>query len=179
MEERAVSAYCPKCLDVQPVLDLPDDPSATRRCMACGFPVGSSLRMEDAKLGRATKVLVVDDDPLLVQMYRDLLEHNDLFVLTAPDGTKGLELAARERPDILLLDIMMPGIDGFEVCRRLKADPALQHIPIIILTAMSDPKLNSQAFKAGANLALRKPAEPATILRTIQAALALAATKKV
>jgi putative two-component system response regulator len=179
MEEHAASAYCSKCQDIQPVLELPDDPSAARRCQVCGFPLGSSLHMEDPKLGRATKVLVVDDDPLIIQMYRDLLEHNDFFVITAPDGTKGLELAARERPNILLLDIMMPGIDGFEVCRRLKADPALQHIPIIILTAMSDPKLNSQAFKAGANLALRKPAEPATVLRTIQAALALAATKKV
>ncbi len=179
MEERASSAYCSKCQDVQPVIDFPDDPSAPRRCLACGFPVGTSLRMEDPRLGQATKVLVVDDDPLIVQMYKDLLEHNDFFVLTAPDGTKGLEVTGRERPNILLLDIMMPGIDGFEVCRRLKADPALQHIPIIILTAMSDPKLNSQAFKAGANLALRKPADPATILRTIQAALALAATKKV
>ena len=81
--------------------------------------------------------------------------------------------------DIQLLDSMMPGIDGFEVCRRLKAVPALRHIPIIILTAMANAKLNSQAFKAGASLALRKPAEPATVLRTIQAALALTATKKV
>jgi putative two-component system response regulator len=179
MGERAAAGYCSKCQDIQPVLEVPDDPNAARRCQICGFPLGSTLRMEDPKLGRATKVLVVDDDPLIVQMYRDLLEHNDFFVMTAPDGTKGLELAARERPNILLLDIMMPGIDGFEVCRRLKADPVLQHIPIIILTAMSDPKLNSQAFKAGASLALRKPAEPATVLRTIQAALALAATKKV
>ena len=80
---------------------------------------------------------------------------------------------------MILLDIMMPGIDGFEVCRRLKADGSLKHIPVIILTGVSDPKLNSQAFKAGANLALRKPAEPATVLRTIQAAVALSATRKV
>ena len=179
MEEPAAVAYCPKCQDIQPVLEQPGDPSAARRCQVCGFPLESDLRMEDPRLGRATKILVVDDDSLIVQMYRDLLEHNDFFVMTASDGTKGLELAAREHPNIVLLDIMMPGIDGFEVCRRMKADPALQHIPIIILTAMSDPKLNSQAFKAGANLALRKPAEAATVLRTIQAALALATTKKV
>lgn len=179
MEEQATSAYCSKCQDIQPVLEIPDDPIAPRRCQVCGFPLGSSLRMDDPKLGRATKILIVDDDPLIVQMYRDLLEHNDFMVLAAPDGTKGLETAAREQPNLLLLDIMMPGIDGFEVCRRLKADPALKHIPVIILTAMADPKLNTQAFKAGANLALRKPAEAATILRTIQAAVALAATKKV
>jgi len=176
MDSQPATAYCQKCQDIQPVLQLPD---SLPRCQVCGLPVGTSLSMQDPKLGKATKVLIVDDDPLIVQMYRDLLEHNDFMVISASDGTRGLEVAARERPDVLLLDIMMPGIDGFEVCRRMKTDLALKSIPVIILTAMADPKLNVQAFKAGANLALRKPAEPATILRTLQAALALAATRKV
>jgi len=178
MTESPVSAYCSKCQDIQPVLEA-SDPTDSRRCQVCGFPLGISLHMEDPKLGRATKILIVDDDSLIVQMYRDLLEHNDFMVLSAPDGLTGLKVAAAERPDVILLDIMMPGIDGFEVCRRLKADERLTHIPVIILTGMADPKLNSQAFKAGANLALRKPAEPATVLRTIQAAVALSTTKKV
>jgi CheY-like chemotaxis protein len=176
MEPQPATAYCLKCQDIHPILQLPDSPP---RCQVCGFLLGTSLAMEDPRLGKATKVLIVDDDPLIVRMYQDLLEHNDFMVLSAPDGTRGLEVAAREHPDILLLDIMMPGIDGFEVCRRLKADPVLKQIPVIILTAMADPKLNLQAFKAGANLALRKPAEAATILRTLQAAVALAATRKV
>ena len=178
MGERSGLEYCSKCQDLQPVYES-EDPDAPRRCQVCGFPLGSGLSMESTEFQPAAKVLIVDDDPLIVQMYRDLLEHNDLMVLSAPDGTKGLEMAAKEHPALMLLDIIMPGIDGFEVCRRVKADPKLKDIHIIILTGLTDPKLNVQAFKAGADLALRKPAEPATILRTIQAALALKASKKV
>jgi len=69
---------------------------------------------------------------------------------------------------------MLPGIDGFEVCRLLKADAQLRAIPIIILTAVDEPALNARAFQAGAELALRKPAETGVVLRTIEAALALA-----
>ena len=178
MGEHPASEYCTKCQDIQPVFTS-EDPNAPRRCQVCGFPVGSGLSMESTKFKPAAKILIVDDDPLILQMYRDLLEHNELMVLSAPDGTKGLEMAAKEHPALMLLDIIMPGIDGFEVCRRVKADPKLKDIHIIILTGLTDPKLNVQAFKAGADLALRKPAEPATILRTIQAALALKASKKV
>jgi len=170
-------AYCSKCQDIQPILE-PDDPLSAPRCETCGFPVGGGLLMENAELLPATKVLIVDDDPLIVRMYRDLLEHNEFMVLTAAEGTLGLEIAAAEEPAVILLAIMMPGIDGFEVCRRLKADPKLKKIPVIILTGMADPKLSLQAFKAGAELALRKPTEAATLLRTLQAAVALAATKK-
>jgi DNA-binding LytR/AlgR family response regulator len=77
------------------------------------------------------------------------------------------------------LDIMMPGMDGFEVCRHLKTDPVLKTVPIIILTAMTDTKLNIRAFDAGAELALRKPADPAVVLRTVEAALTLAASRTV
>jgi putative two-component system response regulator len=139
--------------------------------------VDSGLSMENEALKPAQKVLIVDDDPLIVLMYRDILEHNHFMVLTALDGPTALQVAAKERPVLILLDIIMPEMDGFEVCRRLKADPELKGIPVIILTSLTDPKLNVQAFKAGAKLALRKPAEPATILRTIQTALALGASR--
>ncbi len=178
MGERPALEYCSKCQDLQPVY-RGEEPGAEPRCQVCGFPIGSGLSMESTKFQPAAKVLIVDDDPLILQMYKDLLEHNDLMVLSAPDGTKALEMAAKEHPALMLLDIIMPGIDGFEVCRRVKGDPTLKDIHIIILTGLTDPKLNVQAFKAGADLALRKPAEPATILRTIQAALALKASKKV
>lgn len=170
--------YCTKCQALQPTF-LDEGPGAPRRCQACGFPVEGGLSMESTEFKPATKVLIVDDDPLIIQMYRDLLEQNDFMVLSAPDGASGLETAAKEQPALMLLDVLMPGIDGFEVCRRLRADPALKQIHVIVLTSLTDPKLNVQAFKAGADLVLRKPAEPATILRTIQAALALKASKKV
>jgi CheY-like chemotaxis protein len=119
------------------------------------------------------KILCVDDDALILQMLGDVLRLRGYTVVTAPDGEAGLEAAARERPDLILLDVMMPGIDGFEVCRLLKADAALKDIPIVILTAMSDTQVSARAFEAGAVLALQKTADTKTVFRTIQIALAL------
>jgi CheY-like chemotaxis protein len=182
MEEQAASEYCPKCQLVQPTFEFTEESCTVRRCMMCGFPVESGLVLESAGALEPpgppqVKILCVDDDPLILQLNGDILRFHGYTVLTAPDGATALELAARERPALILLDIMMPEMDGFMVCRRLKADPALKAIPVIVLTAMTDPKLNIRAFDAGAELALRKPAEPAVVLRTIEAALALAAAK--
>jgi len=119
------------------------------------------------------KILCVDDDPLILQMLGDILRFHGYTVETAPDGEMGLEAAARQRPNLILLDVMMPGIDGFEVCRLLKADPAMNAVPVIFLTAMNDPALNAKAFEAGALLAMQKTADTKTVTRTIEAALAL------
>ena len=118
------------------------------------------------------KILCVDDDPLILQMLGDILRLRGYTVLTAPDGEACLDAAARERPDLILLDVMMPGIDGFEVCRLLKADADLRSIPIVILTAMSDTQVSARAFEAGAVLALQKTADTKAVFRTIEAALA-------
>jgi DNA-binding response OmpR family regulator len=124
-------------------------------------------------IAREVKILCVDDDPLISQMLGDILRFHGYTVATAPDGETGLEAAARERPNLILLDVMMPGIDGFEVCRLLKADAALKAIPVIFLTAMNDPALNAKAFEAGAVLAMQKTADTKAVVRTIEAALAL------
>ena len=184
MADQPLSEYCPKCQLVQPTFEFIEDNRTVRRCVMCGFPVESGLVLESAQaLGVPSppevKILCVDDDPLILQLNGDILRFHGYKVLTALDGASALEIAARERPALVLLDIMMPGMDGFEVCRRLKADPVLRSIPIIILTAMTDTKLNVRAFDAGAELALRKPAEPAMVLRTVEAALVLAASRTV
>lgn len=176
MSGQQATEYCSNCQASRPVVEIAEASVTSRRCQICGFPVDSSLTMENETLKPASTILIVDDDPLIVMMYQDILQHNGFRVLTAHDGPAALALAAQERPVLILLDILMPEMDGFEVCRRLKADPELQAIPVIILTSLTDPKLNVQAFKVGAKLALRKPADPATILRTIQAALALGAS---
>ena len=85
----------------------------------------------------------------------------------------GIALAVAQRPALILLDVVMPGIDGFEVCRRLKADTQTQAISVIILTGQADPKLNSKASQAGADLARAKPVEPGKLIATLRAALAL------
>ena len=182
METEPASEYCPKCQLVQPTLEFIEDARSVRRCLMCGFPVESGLVLEnDAASGLPSppevKILCVDDDPLILQLNGDILKFHGYKVLNALDGPTALEIAARERPALILLDIMMPGMDGFEVCHQLKADPALKEIPIIVLTAMTDTRLNARAFEAGAQLAMRKPAEPAVVLRTIEAALALSASR--
>jgi CheY-like chemotaxis protein len=177
MEERSASEYCPKCQLVQPTFEFTEDSRTVRRCLMCGFPVESGLVLEGTETQSVpsppeVKILCVDDDPLILQLNGDILRFHGYTVVTAPDGPTALEMAARERPALILLDIMMPGMDGFEVCRRLKAAPGLRAVPIIILTAMTDTKLNVRAFDAGAELALRKPAEPAVVLRAVEAARA-------
>ncbi|MBI4537648.1 MAG: response regulator [candidate division NC10 bacterium] len=183
MEERAPFRYCRRCQADEPTFSFQEEEERTLRCLICGFPVETTLALEgDGVAGIPSppevRILCVDDDPLIRQMFGDILRFRGYGVLEASDGEAALQVAEREPPDLILLDIMMPGIDGFEVCRRLKADPNLRSIPVVILTAMNDPALNTRAFQVGAELALRKPAETAIVLRTIEAALGLAGMRR-
>jgi CheY-like chemotaxis protein len=178
MEQDPVTAFCPRCQNVQPTCQFAGADVPLRRCQACGFPVETVLSLEpapgaDSSRAREIKILCVDDDPLILQMLGDILRFHGYTVVTAPDGEAALDAALRERPDLLLLDVMMPGIDGFELCRLLKTHATLRTIPVVILTAMNDPKLSARAFEAGAVLALQKTVETKAVLRTIEAALAL------
>ena len=178
MEQDPVTAFCQRCQVVQPTVQFEGADVPLRRCQACGFPVESGLSLEpapgaDSSRAREIKILCVDDDPLILQMLGDILRFHGYTVVTAPDGEACLDAALRERPDLLLLDVMMPGIDGFELCRLLKAHATLRTIPVVILTAMNDQKLSARAFEAGAVLALQKTVETKAVLRTIEAALAL------
>src|SRR5512139_4074531 len=78
-------------------------------------------------------VLCIDDDPLVLHFYRDFLELRGYRTLTATDGLVGIEIARRERPDVILLDVMLRGLSGFDICRKLRADPAFRDTPIILL----------------------------------------------
>jgi putative two-component system response regulator len=104
---------------------------------------------------RAT-VLVVDDTPSNVTMLHDLLK-DDYRVQLASNGDKALRLAAAAPPDLILLDVMMPGLDGYEVCRRLKADPATQRVPVIFLTAKTSSEDEQHGFALGAADFIHKP----------------------
>lgn len=116
-------------------------------------------------------VLVVDDDELTRQLLKGLLETEEGYrVLFAVNGTQALELAARTPPDVVLLDIVMPGIDGFEVCRQLRANPVLRHVPILVLTGLEDRNSRLRGLEAGADEFLNKPVdliELRTRIRTI------------
>ena len=86
----------------------------------------------------SARVLVVDDIPANVRLLEAKLSAEYFDVMTADSGTAALDVIAANAPDIVLLDVMMPGMDGFEVCQRIKANPRTLHIPVVMVTALSD-----------------------------------------
>lgn len=113
------------------------------------------------------KILAVDDNPINLDLIRDIADSQGYTVLTALDGPGGLALAASELPDIIILDVSMPGMDGFEVCLRLKADPVLSQIPVIMLTALAEVADRVQGLVAGADDYLTKPFSARELLARI------------
>ncbi len=102
-------------------------------------------------------VIVIDDEETQRLLTRDCLEESGFKVEEASDGVEGLALARQLQPDLILLDLMMPGIDGFEVCRQLRADSAISNIPVIVNTGRDDTEGVERGFAAGANDFLTKP----------------------
>ena len=117
------------------------------------------------------RILVVDDQPLNVKLLEAKLTNEYYDVLTASDGPSAIDVATRERPDLILLDVMMPGMDGFEVCRRLRAEPATMHIPIVMVTALSDTEDRVVGLSAGADDFLTKPVEDLALLARVRSLL--------
>lgn len=103
------------------------------------------------------RILVVDDNPVNLRMLADWLASEHYVVSTAADGFEALAKIAAERPDIVLLDVVMPELNGFEVCRRIKADPTMADIPVIMVTALSDVDDLVRGFEAGADDFVTKP----------------------
>jgi len=97
------------------------------------------------------KILLVEDDPFLLSMYNTKFELENFKVVTAEDGEKGLKLALKELPDVILLDIMLPRMDGFEVLKALKADKKTSGIPVILLTNLSQKEKVKEGLSLGAN----------------------------
>ncbi len=106
---------------------------------------------------RKARILVVDDDPLNVKLLTAKLESAEYDTIEAYSGQEGLDKAVTESPDLLLLDVMMPNMDGFEVTRRLKSDPITSHIPIILVTALDEKEGKARGLEAGADDFLNKP----------------------
>src|SRR5512136_2475332 len=96
------------------------------------------------------KILVIDDEALIRTIMCDMLEGTGYEVVVASSGKEGLQKAKVERPDCILLDIMMPDMDGYETCSALKADPDLAHIPVLLASASSDVRVVDQAERVGA-----------------------------
>ena len=114
------------------------------------------------------KILVVDDEIYIVHILDFSLGMEGYEVVTALDGEQALEKARSARPDLIVLDIMMPKLDGYEVCKAVKADPATKHIPIVAVTAHALPGDRERSFQAGCDGYLAKPCEPRAVVAEVQ-----------
>lgn len=115
-------------------------------------------------------ILIIDDDPRICELVIDILTGADFDVISAPTGLEGIELARTAEPAIIILDMMMPGMDGLNTLKGLRQDPALKHIPVIGITASADLTYTEKAFRAGAQFFLPKPFRAASLLRVVELA---------
>lgn len=117
------------------------------------------------------RILIVDDNPTNVKVLQTRLAAEGYEVITAADGEEGLAAAQQQVPDLILLDVMMPKLDGFEVCRRLRADSAFPFVPIIMVTAMADSKDVVMGLEAGGDEYLTKPVDHAALAARVRSML--------
>ena len=120
-----------------------------------------------------SRILVVDDNPNNLNVLLDVFGDMNYDVMFASDGESCLELVPLEHPDMVLLDVMMPGIDGFETCRRLKANPQTAAIPVIFMTALSDTLDKVRGFDLGAVDYITKPIQPPEVLARVKTHLTM------
>jgi CheY-like chemotaxis protein len=118
-----------------------------------------------------TRVLLVDDNAVVMAVYKSGLSMAGFTVDTAGDGAQALARAAATEPDVIVLDLMLPVIDGFEVLRRIRADPMLQHVPVVVFSNSYTSERTNELWSAGATQVLAKammtPKKLADVLRTV------------
>ncbi len=127
-----------------------------------------SPQLRGRSAGRPWRVLVADDEPALRLLCRVSLEYDGFIVLEARDGIEALEVARLERPDLILLDLMMPGLDGWRVATALKADEMTNRIPIVFLSALAQASDLARALESGAIGYITKPFDPMELPATVR-----------
>ncbi len=114
------------------------------------------------------KILIVDDDTGLTQLLQLVFESRGFWVTTAYDGAQALQSLEKELPEVIVLDLMMPGVGGLEVCKLVRQNPRTAHIPIIVLSAMPNESAHQDAMDAGATEYLIKPIRPSDLIKHIR-----------
>lgn len=122
-------------------------------------------------MSKSKKILIIDDEKDLTELLSFRLNQEGFECRTAFDGEDGLNKMKTERPDLVILDLLMPGADGYEVIRRLKGDPATSDMPIIVLTAAATSNLKENLFRMGAADCVIKPYDPAELVGKIKKVL--------
>jgi DNA-binding response OmpR family regulator len=120
----------------------------------------------------SNRILVVDDEPFILRSLLFILKKEGYQVASATDGEQALAQIAREKPDLVFLDVMMPKKDGYEVCRILKSDPALSDIYVILLTAKGQSKDREKGMGVGADEYITRPFSPSMVVEKVRAILA-------
>ncbi|MFQ6605055.1 MAG: response regulator transcription factor [Fidelibacterota bacterium] len=110
------------------------------------------------------KILIVDDEEFFIQPIKILLERNGFEIHTANDGMHGLQQARKLRPDLIMLDLMLPGLDGYQVCRLLKYDEKFKNIPVVIVSAKDTDHDKQLGIKSGADSYITKPVNPSHLI---------------
>ena len=114
------------------------------------------------------RVLIADDEPHMLKFIEFTLRKGNFEILKASDGGQALDVAMAQKPDVIVLDVLMPGMDGVTALKKLKDDPDLKHIPVILLTARGHTLDPEEARKAGASCYLTKPFSPTELLKQVQ-----------
>jgi diguanylate cyclase (GGDEF)-like protein len=142
--------------------------------MQLSLPDRTPLLPGHVAAGRRPRLLIVDDQPVNIQaLHRVFAE--DCQVLMATDGTRALQLCRERQPDLVLLDVQMPGMDGHELCAELKADPLLRSIAVIFVTSQGQPEDETRALDAGAADFITKPFNPSVVRARVRTQLTLKA----
>jgi DNA-binding response OmpR family regulator len=115
------------------------------------------------------RVLVVDDESDFIQLLKYNLENQGFDILTASDGVQALNAARRELPDVVLIDLMLPDIDGFSVCEILRSQPSTSKVPIIVVSALDGEYVRSRGIQAGVSCCFKKPVDMKVLGESIRA----------
>ena len=118
------------------------------------------------------KILVIEDDPATSRLVDYSLRHEGYQVITSSNGLEGIRKAHSESPDLIILDVMLPGMDGFEICHRLRSEPATAKLPILMFSAKAQEIDRDTGIKVGADDYLTKPSAPAEIVSRVAKLLA-------
>jgi two-component system alkaline phosphatase synthesis response regulator PhoP len=177
--DRALDALVARCRQRLPASDAPEVFAAAEgqylvvvqpgTTSAAAGPLVAATA-ERARPVHETTILIADDDQDVMSVIVETLEPEGYRVLTASDGNTALDLARKERPDIVVLDWMMPGLDGLSVCRALRQDdnPRLAQVPVVLITGRADAKDTADGFTAGVTDYLTKPFKPTHLLARLQ-----------